>query len=59
MKEIALVLWLVLWPLSCAIGHFYSAKTNAIKGERQLSQSESGFVALIEFIIWIVVAIII
>jgi len=65
MKDIALVLWLILWPLEHAIEALIIAKTHKMKGNEQVKISpeeqkkREAFDALFMFIVWIIVAIII
>lgn len=59
MKDIALVLWLVLWPVACGVIALIEVKKRKITGEHYPSINDRGATALIELIVWIVVAILI
>lgn len=56
MANLTLVLWLVLFPLGCAIEKYLNVKRNEIAEHEQPSQISFGIVALIEAIIWVYVA---
>lgn len=56
MQNIAFILWLCLWPITCTIDSYWSAKKILMTGEDMPSKSMQGFTALIQLIIWIAVA---
>lgn len=58
MENIAFVLWLVLWPLSCAIEKYYVQKRMLMVGEDALSDRVWNTVAFFCFVMWIIISVI-
>ena len=56
MDNISFVLWVCLWPVSCAIESYLSAKRRFLTGEEMISKDSRIITALIQLIIWIAVA---
>ena len=56
MKEITLVMWNILWPLSCSIDSYLSTKTRLLSGQEQPSINTRAITALIQLIIWIYIS---
>jgi len=56
MENIAFVLWVCFWPLTCLLGNFLSAKTRQLTGERKLDLVPPE-IGLFELAIWVIVAI--
>ena len=56
MENLSFILWMCLWPLTCSIDSYFSAKTRQISGEKNPNSFEKFGVALIQLTIWIMVA---
>lgn len=53
MKDLVLILWIILWPLSFDIGLFFTAKTKALSGIKQWKENEWLTNSFIGTVIWI------
>lgn len=56
MENIAFILWMCLWPITCTIDSYWSAKKRLITGEEMPSKITQAFMVLIQVIIWVAVA---
>lgn len=57
MEHISFILWVCLFPIACTIDSYWSEKKRLMIGEEKPSKSIQGFTALINLILWVVVAI--
>lgn len=57
MEKIALVLWLVLFPLACTLEKYIHLKIRGIKKEEPHDDNFYGAVALVQMVIFITVPI--
>ena len=56
MEKITFILWVILWPLSCTIDAYYTAKRKEITGEPPTPKAVALIATVINLILWIGVA---
>lgn len=52
MDNLPFVIWVLLWPVCCALCSLIYAKRRKSTGESQLTSSDYALQALVEVIIW-------
>ena len=57
MEHISFILWVCLFPIAFTIDSYWAEKKRLMTGEEKPSKSIQGFTALINIIIWVVIAI--
>ena len=54
-----LITWVVVWPLACILGRYYSAKTREIQGRPHLVEARRDRALFVEALIYVVVFVLI